>query len=257
MEGTGMGRLAGKTALVTGASRGIGRAIAARFAQEGAKVGVVYNRSREPAEKLAEEIRAAGGDVLLFQHDVAEPEGASAILEKLTEAWGRLDVLVNSAGIIKDGLMIQLSAEDWQSVVRTNLDGTFFFCKAAAIEMMRKRSGSIINISSVAAQHSNKGQANYAASKAGIEAMTRTLAAELGKRKVRVNAIAPGFIETDMTQTVRNMAGDKITAAIPMARFGQPEDIAAAAVFLASEDSTYITGQVLTVDGGLSLGAHA
>jgi 3-oxoacyl-[acyl-carrier protein] reductase len=245
------------TALVIGASRGIGRGIAERFAAEGAKVAIVYNRSAEAAEEVAAKIRAGGGDVLLFQHDVSNAEGATDIVGKVAETWGKLDILVNNAGIIRDGLFLQISPEDWEAVISTNLTGTFYFCKAAGREMMGKRSGSIINLSSVAAQHSNKGQSNYAASKAGIEALTRTMAAELAGRKIRVNAIAPGFIETEMTQTVRQVAGDKIKGAIPMKRYGSPEDIAGAAVFLASPDSSYITGQVLTVDGGLSLGGSA
>ena len=250
-------RLSEKVALVTGASRGIGKAIAERFAAEGAKVALVYHRSKDPAEELAESIRAGGGSALTFAQDVADPEGAGAIVEKVIGEWGQLDVVVNSAGIIRDGLFLQMSADDWSMVIETNLNGTFHFCKAAASEMIRKRRGSIINLSSVAAQHSNKGQANYAASKAGIEALTRTLAAEVAKRNVRVNAIAPGFIETDMTQTVRQMAGEKIVAAIPMRRYGQPADIANLAVFLASDESAYMTGVVVTVDGGLSLGGSA
>ncbi|MFO0947547.1 MAG: 3-oxoacyl-[acyl-carrier-protein] reductase [Planctomycetota bacterium] len=250
-------RLSGQTAIVTGASRGIGRAIAEKLAAEGAKVALVYNRSQEAAEAVAAKIREGGGECLLFRHDVSNSEGAAEIVAQVVDAWKKIDILVNNAGIIRDGLFLQLSPEDWTSVIETNLNGTFFFCKAAGREMMSKRRGSIINISSVAAQHSNKGQSNYAASKAGIEALTRTLAAELAGRKVRVNAIAPGFIETEMTNTVRQMAGDKIQAAIPMKRYGQPDDIASVAVFLATDESSYITGQVLTVDGGLSLGAQA
>ena len=250
-------RLSEKVALITGASRGIGKAIAERYAAEGAKVALVYHRSKEPAEELADSIRAAGGSALTFAHDVTDSEGAGAIVEKVIGEWGQLDVVVNSAGIIRDGLFLQMTADDWSVVIETNLNGTFHFCKAAASEMIRKRRGSIINLSSVAAQHSNKGQSNYAASKAGIEALTRTLAAEVAKRNVRVNAIAPGFIETDMTKTVRQMAGEKIVAAIPMRRYGQPADIANLAVFLASDESAYMTGVVVTVDGGLSLGASA
>lgn len=249
-------RLEGKTAIVTGASRGIGRGIAERFAAEGAKVAIVYRSAQDAADAVCLAIKAKGSEAMAFAHDVANPEGADAIVEKVVEAWGRLDILVNSAGVIKDGLFLQLSAEDWNSVVQTNLGGTFYFCKAAGRAMMGKRSGSIINLSSVAAQHSNKGQSSYASSKAGIEALTRTLASELAGRKVRVNAIAPGFIETDMTDTVRKLAGDKILGAIPLKRYGAPEDIAKAAVFLASDESSYITGQVLTVDGGLSLGGQ-
>lgn len=250
-------RLAGMTALVTGASRGIGRAVAQRFAEEGANVAIVYRSNQAAAEEVCTAIRERGVKAMAFAHDVARPEGVAEIVEKIVAECGRIDVLVNSAGVIRDGLFLQLSAEDWDEVIQTNLNGTFYFCKAVGREMMGKRTGSIINLSSVAAQHSNKGQANYAASKAGIEALTRTLAAELAGRKVRVNAIAPGFIETEMTQTVRGMAGEKILSAIPLKRFGQPADIAALAVFLASAESSYVTGQVITVDGGLSLGGSA
>ena len=248
-------RLEGKAALVTGGSRGIGRAIVEAFAQQGAKVALVYNQSRQPAEELVASVTAAGGEARAFQHDVKSADGAVEIVEKVTDEWGQLDILVNCAGVIRDGLFLQMSPEDWSTVLETNLNGTFFFCKAGARQMMSKRRGSIINISSVAAQHSNKGQSNYAASKAGIEAFSRTLAAELASRKIRVNCVAPGFIETDMTEAVRGMAGDKIQGAIPLKRYGRPQDIAEACVYLASDESEYVTGTVLTVDGGLSLGA--
>jgi 3-oxoacyl-[acyl-carrier protein] reductase len=250
-------RLRDKTAIVTGGSRGIGREIALQFGREGAKVCVVYNRGKEAADGIVQELVSAGGEAFSLQHDVAEMEKASEIVESVVNKWGKLDIIVNNAGMIRDGLSIQLSDEDWKSVIQTNLSGTFAYCRAAALAMMKKRSGSIINMSSVAAQHSNKGQANYAASKAGVEALTRTLAAEMAGRKIRVNAIAPGFIETDMTTAVRNAAGDKILAAIPLKRYGVAADIAAAAVFLAADESAYLTGQVITVDGGLSLGGQA
>jgi 3-oxoacyl-[acyl-carrier protein] reductase len=250
-------RLEGKTALVTGGSRGIGKEIALRFAKEGAKVAVIYGRSVAEAESVAADIKAAGSEAMLLQHDVAEVAGASENVEKVVAEWGKLDILVNNAGVIRDGLMIQMSDEDWDVVIRTNLTGTFRYCRAAALAMMKKRAGSIINLSSVAAQHSNKGQANYAASKAGVEALTRTLASEMAGRKIRVNCIAPGFIQTDMTVKVLGMAGEKILAAIPLKRYGAPPDIAAAATYLASDESSYVTGQVLTVDGGLALGGQA
>jgi 3-oxoacyl-[acyl-carrier protein] reductase len=250
-------RLADKTALVTGGSRGIGRAVALRLAQEGAKVAVTYQKGADAAESLVSEIQAAGGTAMAIQHDASDYAKAASVVERVVGEWGKLDILVNNAGIIRDGLAIQMSDEDWVNVVQTNLTGTFAYCRAAALVMMKKRTGSIINMSSVAAQHSNKGQSNYAASKAGVEALTRTLAAEMAGRKIRVNAIAPGFIETDMTTAVRNAAGDKILAAIPLKRYGAAADIAAAAAFLASDDGSYVTGQVLTVDGGLSLGGQA
>jgi 3-oxoacyl-[acyl-carrier protein] reductase len=179
------------------------------------------------------------------------------VLEQVEKELGPVSILVNNAGVIRDGLFVAMERGDWNAVIDTNLGGTFNFCRALAMKMARLRKGRIINISSVAAQYNNPGQANYAASKGAINALTRALAVELAKRGVTVNAIAPGFIETDMSEAVRNRAGDRIQKAIPMKRLGQPADIARVAVFLASEDAGYITGQVLTVDGGLSLGPTA
>jgi 3-oxoacyl-[acyl-carrier protein] reductase len=173
----------------------------------------------------------------------------------LIQEWGRIDILVNNAGIIHDDLFIRMELDDWNRVLQTNLGGTFNFCRAAAYPMMKQRRGRIINISSVAADHVNQGQANYAASKGAINALTRALAVELASRNVTVNAVAPGFIETDMSEAVRNKAGDMIKKFIPMRRLGLPEDVARVVVFLAGPESGYVTGQVLTVDGGLSLGA--
>jgi 3-oxoacyl-[acyl-carrier protein] reductase len=186
---------------------------------------------------------------------VADPAAAAACVERVEKEWGRFDILVNNAGIIRDDLFVRLEPDAWQSVLQTNLGGTYNFCKAVAYTLLKQRRGRIINISSVAAERANLGQSNYAASKGAINALTRALAVELASRGVTVNAIAPGFIETDMSEAVRNKAGDVIKKVIPMRRLGQPEDIARVAVFLASADSGYITGQVLTVDGGLSLGA--
>jgi 3-oxoacyl-[acyl-carrier protein] reductase len=248
-------RLKDQVALVTGGSRGIGRAITLAFAAEGARVAFVYRGNQAAADQLVQEITQAGGTVLALQADVATPEAATGCVERVNKEWGRLDVLVNNAGVIRDDLFVRMEAEAWQSVLQTNLGGTYNFCKAVAYPMMRQRRGRIINISSVAAEHVNQGQTNYAASKGAINAFTRALAVELAPRNVTVNAIAPGFIETDMSEAVRNKAGDMIKKLIPMRRLGQPNDIARVAVFLASEESEYITGQVLTVDGGLSLGA--
>ena len=248
-------RLKDQVALVTGGSRGIGRAIVKAFVAEGAKVAFVYRGNQAAADALIQEISHAGGTLLALQGDVSVPEFATACVERAENEWGRLDILVNNAGIVRDDLFIRMEPEAWQSVLATNLGGTYNFCRAAAYHMMRQRRGRIINMSSVAAEHVNQGQTNYAASKGAINAFTRGLAVELASRGVTVNAIAPGFIATDMSEAVRNKAGDVIKKFIPMRRYGEPEDIARVAVFLASEDSGYITGQVLTVDGGLSLGA--
>ena len=250
-------RLQDQVALVTGGSRGIGRGIVKAFAAEGAKVAFVYKGSKEAAESLAAEVAQAGGAALALQADVTRPEEAERCTTQVEKSWGRLDILVNNAGIIKDDLFVRLEPEAWQGVLQTNLGGAYNFCRAVAYTFMKQRRGRIINISSVAAEHVNPGQTNYAASKGAINAFTRALAMELAGRGVTVNAIAPGFIETDMSANVRNKAGDLIKKMIPLKRLGQPEDVANVAVFLASADAAYITGQILTVDGGLSLGAVA
>src|SRR5262245_52593169 len=249
-------RLKDQVALVTGGARGIGRGISEAFATEGAKVAVVYRGSKQAADDVVKGITDKGGEALAIQTDVGDLEAAQACVKQVMEKFGRLDILVNNAGIIHDELFIRLEPGDWTKVLQTNLGGVFNFCKAVAYDpMMRQRRGRIINISSVAADHVNPGQTNYAASKGAINSFTRALAVELASRGVTVNAIAPGFIETDMSEAVRNKAGDRIQKLIPMRRLGQPEDIARVAVFLASAESAYLTGQVLTVDGGLSLGA--
>ena len=250
-------RLKDQVALVTGGSRGIGRGIVQAFAAEGAKVAFVYRGSQEAADKLVQEVQAAGGaGVQALQCDVTDMAAAQKCVDKVLADWGRLDILVNNAGIIKDDLFIRLDADDFNRVVTTNLGGTVNFCRAVAYNpMLKQRYGRIINISSVAATHVNQGQTNYSASKGAINSFTRALAVELASRNITVNAIAPGFIETDMSEAVRNKAGDIIKKLIPMRRIGKPEDIAKVAVFLASADSAYLTGQVLTVDGGLSLGS--
>jgi 3-oxoacyl-[acyl-carrier protein] reductase len=248
-------RLKDQVALVTGGSRGIGRGIVKAFAAEGARVAFVFRGNKEAADSLVAEVTQAGGTALAVQADVANADEAQRCAERVEKEWGRLDILVNNAGIIRDDLFVRMEPDAWQAVLQTNLGGTYNFCRAVAYTMMKQRRGRIINISSVAAEHVNMGQTNYAASKGAINALTRALAVELASRNVTVNAIAPGFIETDMSEAVRNKAGDLIKKVIPMRRLGQPEDIARVALFLASPDSSYITGQVLTVDGGLSLGA--
>ncbi len=248
-------RLKDQVALVTGGSRGIGRAIVKAFAAEGARVAFVYRGSQAAADSLVQEVTGAGGTILALQADVTDPKAAESCTERVEKEWGRLDILVNNAGIIRDDLFIRMEPEAWKAVLETNLGGTYNFCRAVAYSLMKQRRGRIINVSSVAAEHANPGQTNYAASKGAVNALTRALAVELASRGVTVNAIAPGFVETEMTEAVRNKAGDVIKKVIPMRRLGQPDDIARVAVFLASADSAYMTGQVLTVDGGLSLGA--
>ena len=248
-------KLKDRVALVTGGSRGIGRGIAKALAAEGAKVAFIYRGSQESAQSLAQEVHTAGCIAKAYQCDVTKAQEVEKVVQEIEKEWGQVNILVNNAGIIHDDLFVRLEPEKWQAVLETNLGGTYNFCRAVAYSMMKQRKGRIINISSVAAEHVNPGQTNYAASKGAINAFTRALAVELASRGVTVNAIAPGFIETDMSEAVRNKAGDLIKKMIPMRRLGQPEDIAKLAVFLASDDAAYITGQVLTVDGGLSLGA--
>jgi 3-oxoacyl-[acyl-carrier protein] reductase len=251
-------RLKDQIALVTGGSRGIGRGIVKAFAAEGAKVAFVYRGSKEAADSLTAEVRGAGGTILGLQADVTKAVEAQRCVEEVEKAWGgTVNILVNNAGIIRDDLFVRMEPEAWDAVIQTNLGGTYNFTRAVAYSMMKQRKGRIINISSIAAEHTNPGQTNYAASKGAINAFTRALGVELASRGVTVNAIAPGFIETDMSEAVRNKAGDLIKKMIPMRRLGQPADIAKAAVFLASDEAGYMTGQVLTVDGGLSLGASA
>ena len=250
-------RLKDQVAVVTGGSRGIGRAIVRAFVKEGARVAVVYKGNQQAAEALVAEVAQGGGTALALQADVSNPEDVKRCVERVEKEWGRFDILVNNAGVIRDDLFVRMEPEAWHAVLQTNLGGVYNFCHALAYPMMRQRRGRIINVSSVAAEFVNMGQTNYAASKGAINAFTRALAMELAGRNVTVNAIAPGFIETDMSEAVRNKAGDLIQKKIPMKRLGQPEDVARVAVFLASDDAAYITGQVLTVDGGLSLGVVA
>ncbi|MBX3450981.1 MAG: 3-oxoacyl-[acyl-carrier-protein] reductase [Planctomycetaceae bacterium] len=246
--------LAGKVALVTGGSRGIGRAIVQKLASLGAKVAFVYASNQQSADELVEAEVAAGHEVFALKCDVAKKEEVDKVVEQVLEKWERVDILVNNAGIIRDGLVATMKPEQWQAVIDTNLTGVFNFCQACTRPMMSQRFGRVVNMSSVSADFSNPGQANYAASKAGIEGLTRCMATELAKRNITVNAVAPGFIETDMTVAVVNAAGEQIKKSIPMKRLGRPEDIAGAVAFLVGDDGSYITGQVLKVDGGLTLG---
>jgi 3-oxoacyl-[acyl-carrier protein] reductase len=243
---------------VTGGSRGIGRQIVHSLASGGAKVAFVYRGNKEAADSLVAEVNAAGGTAMALQGDVAEPTTAPSCIAAVLQAWERLDILVNNAGVIRDGLFVRMDDEAWRTVLATNLDGTVRFCRGAIEQMaLRQRYGRIINVSSVAAEYVNAGQTNYAASKGAVNAFTRALAVEVAGRNVTVNAVAPGFIETDMSEAVRNKAGDFIKKVIPMKRVGKPEEIAQVVAFLAGPAAAYITGQVITVDGGLSLGAVA
>jgi len=247
-------KLAGKTALVTGGSRGIGRGIVWELARQGARVAFVYRSDTDAADQLVKDLELDQREVMAIQADVSDPESADSVVERVLEAWEQIDILVNNAGIIRDGLLATMDHDQWQAVIDTNLGGVYRFCRAVTRPMMSQRHGRIINISSVASHFGNPGQANYAASKGGIEGMTRCLATELGRRGITVNAVAPGFIETDMTEAIRNLAEKEIVKKVSCRRLGRPEDIAHATAFLASDEASYVTGHVLVVDGGLTLG---
>lgn len=241
--------LAGKIALVTGASRGIGRAIALQLAEAGAKVVINYASSAEAAAELVSAIEAAGGEAWGHQANVAEEAEVEAMVKAVLDREGRIDVLVNNAGITRDGLLMRMKTVDWQSVIDLNLTGVFLCTRAVSRSMLKARSGRIINITSVVGLMGNPGQANYSAAKAGVIGLTRGSAAEFASRGITVNAVAPGFIATDMT---KDLNPEPIVAAIPLARLGQPEEVAGAVRFLAADPAAaYITGQVLQVDGGM------
>ncbi len=243
-------QLEGQVAVVTGASRGIGRAIALTLATEGAKVVVNYAQSSTAAEDIVATITAAGGEALSLPADVSQADQVDALMSGTLEAFGRIDILVNNAGITRDTLLLRMKLEDWQAVIDLNLTGVFLCTKAVAKGMLKQRSGRIINIASVAGQMGNPGQANYSAAKAGVIGFTKTVAKELASRGVTVNAVAPGFIKTDMTGDLPNT--EDILKFIPLGRFGQPDDIAGMVRFLAADPAAaYITGQVFNVDGGM------
>ena len=236
--------LDGKTALVTGGSRGIGRAIALELGRAGAAVVVGYRGGREEAEAVAAEV---GGRAV--RADVADPEAAKALVEEA----GELDILVNNAGITRDGLLARMPDEDWRAVIETNLSAMFYTCRAVTRPMMKRRAGSIVNISSIVGVHGNPGQTNYAAAKAGIIGFTKSLARELGSRGVRANVVAPGYVATQLTDVLSEEARKAMLAATPLGRLGEPADVASAVRFLCSDEASFITGEVLLVDGGMGM----
>ena len=243
--------LSGKVAFVTGASRGIGRATALRLAQDGAKVALNFASNVSKAQEVKSEIEAAGSEAILLQGDVSKFEVVTELVNKTVETWGRLDILVNNAGIARDNLLLKMSEEDFDKVIATNLKGVFNCTKAVTKIMMKQRYGRIVNMSSVVALRGNVSQANYAAAKAGIIGLTKSAARELASRGVTVNAVAPGFIDTDMTAALSEKVKEVMLKEIPAGRMGSPEDVANAVAFLVSDQAAYITGQVLSVNGGL------
>lgn len=245
--------LNGKIAIVTGASRGIGRAIARTLAQNGATVILNYNGSPEAAETVAAEISAAGGTAEAFKCNVADPAESEGFVKKVLEKYGRVDILVNNAGITRDNLIVRMTEEEFTSVLDTNLKGAFHMIRHLTKAFMKQRYGKVINISSVSGILGNAGQANYAASKAGLIGLTKSVARELASRNICVNAVAPGFIRTDMTEKLPENVRENAVKTIPLGKMGSPEDVAGAVLFLAGEASDYITGQVLCVDGGMAM----
>ena len=245
--------LEGKIALVTGASRGIGRQIALTLAAQGAAVIVNYNGSAAKAEEVVEEIEKAGGKAEAIQCNVSDFESCKSMMEDIVSRYGRLDILVNNAGITRDNLIMKMSEEDFDAVIQTNLKGVFNCIKHISRQMIKQKAGRIINISSVSGVLGNAGQANYCAAKAGVIGLTKCMARELASRGITVNAVAPGFIRTDMTDVLKDNVKEAIIATIPMKTFGETEDVANTVAFLASDAARYITGQVISVDGGMAM----
>ncbi len=243
-----------KVALVTGASRGIGAAIAKKLAADGAFVIVNYNGSQARAKEVVDAIKAEGGEAEAMQCDVSDFEACGTFVADIIKTYGRLDILVNNAGITRDGLLMKITEEDFDAVLNTNLKGAFNTIRHSSRQMLKQRNGRIINISSVSGLLGNAGQTNYAASKAGMIGMTKSVARELASRQITVNAVAPGFVGTEMVEAMTDSAKEAMTGMIPFGRIGEPEEIAAAVAFLASDAARYITGQVLAVDGGMSIG---
>jgi 3-oxoacyl-[acyl-carrier protein] reductase len=245
--------LDGRVALVTGGSRGIGAAISRELGAAGAHVAVNYARDADSAAAVCAAVRDAGGEATAVQGDVSTAQGAAALVEAVESDVGPIDILVNNAGITRDDLIMRLSEEDWRDVIDTNLGGAFFTCRALSRPMLKRRAGAIVNITSIVGVHGNAGQSNYAASKAGLIGLTKALAKELGGRGIRVNAIAPGYIATELTDALPDQAREAILSNTPLGRLGEPDDVARAVRFLCSDAAAFVTGEVLAVDGGLGI----
>ncbi len=243
--------LEGRVALVTGGSRGIGRATALRLAELGAQVAVNYNASAGPAEEVVSQINDAGGAAQAFAADVADPKAAEQLVSAVNAKFGKIDILVNNAGIVRDNIMMRMSLDDWDAVFNTNLRSMFILSQLALRGMMRNRWGRVINLSSVVALSGNAGQANYSAAKAGVIGLTKSLAREYASRSITVNAVAPGYIDTDIVAVIPDNLKEEMLKQIPLGRIGKPEEIAAAIAFLATDRAAYITGQVINVNGGM------
>ena len=240
-------------ALVTGASKGIGSAVSFRLSEMGARVAINYNTSEKEAREVVRTIEARGGEAFAVHADVSDVDQAVAMVEKVIDRWGRIDILVNNAGIISDTLLVRMSDEAWDRVMATNLNGTFYCTRAVLRAMLRRRSGCIINIGSVVGTRGNPGQVNYAASKAGVEGFTKALAKEVANRNITVNTVAPGYISTDTVDVLPQELKDRILTRIPLGHFGEVDDVAHLVAFLASEKAKYITGQIISADGGMAI----
>jgi 3-oxoacyl-[acyl-carrier protein] reductase len=243
----------GRVGIVTGGGRGIGRAVAVRLAEEGATLAISYRKDDAAAEETAERVREAGVECELFKGDVSSPEDVEALFKGVSDAYGRVDILVNNAGITRDNLMMRMKEEEFDEVLQTNLKGTYLCTRAALRPMIRARWGRIVNVSSVVGLVGNAGQANYAASKAGIIGFTKSVAREVAQRRITVNAVAPGYVETELTGSLPEEVKNQIRGQVPMGRFGEPEEVAQVVAFLAGETAGYVTGQTIAVDGGMTM----
>ena len=246
-----MGRFDGKSAIVTGASRGIGREIALLLAKEGARVAVNYSGSKDKADEVVKLITESGGEAFAIQADVSDADDVKDMVDKTLEMFGSIDILVNNAGITRDNLLMRMKEDEWDDVININLKGVFLCTKGVTRQMMRQRAGRIVNVASIVGVSGNPGQANYVAAKAGVIGFTKTAAKELASRNINVNAVAPGFITTDMTDALSEEVKNQMISVIPLGKLGRPEDVARTVLFLLSEDADYITGQTIHVDGGM------